>query len=264
MSSLLIAVTFCLAQASVPSDRTVAVLPTNQSELGKRLEGHVRTSLTAVNVPLASVAGLREREASQCESNRICASLLGRVLGAAAVVRIEAAVVGTDIAVLIEALDSATGRLIREESFVIPSASVDSELPGRLAPVAAKIQAALPGLAAPKPALAEAKPDVPVANPALDLSAAPIEPRSSFPIWVTGTGAVVFAGASAGLLALGASARNCLHGGPVEGHPTVCVPHSRVAGVQQQADIGLITGTAAAAVAVGLTITAIVQYAASK
>lgn len=50
------------------------------------------------------------------------------------------------------------------------------------------------------------------------------------------------------------------NGGPVDGNPTVCVPQSQVGAVQQRADLGLITGTAAAAVAVGLTVTAIVQY----
>jgi hypothetical protein len=260
VSPLVLVAIFSLSQTvAAEPERSVAVIPANPSELGKRLEDHLRTALTVARVPLRAVTGLRENEAAQCETNRLCFALLGRVLETFAVARVEAADVGSDLAVLVEVIESASGRVLREESFVIPRASLDAELPRRLAPLGQKIFAALPP---PRPiALTEMTLDPqPAENPALNLSAPPTPPRSSFPIWVTGTGAVVFAGTSAALLAVGASARNCLHGPPVDGRPTVCVPQSEVAGVQQRADVGLVTGAAAAAVAVGLTITAIVQH----
>jgi hypothetical protein len=111
--------------------------------------------------------------------------------------------------------------------------------------------------------LSEARPDPALENPGLNLSGTQPK-RGSFPIWVTGTGAVIFAGGAAGLLAMSLTARSCLHGPAVEGSPTVCVPRNQVPVVQRRADIGLVTGTAAGAIALGLAVTAIVQYAASN
>lgn len=231
----------------------VVVIPTNPSELGQRLEGQVVAALKRGGVPLTPAAGLREREATACETNRLCFALLGRVLGTFAVVRVEAATVGTDVAVLVEAIDSATGRAIREDSFVIPIAEIDAALPPRLKPMVDQILAALPP---PTP-----KALVPIAEPPrVDLAPVPLQPKRSAPIWATGTGAIVFAGASAGLFAVSASARSCLQGPPVEGRPTVCVPQSQAASVQQRADVTAVTGAAAAAVAVGLGVAALVQF----
>jgi len=256
LSPLVLVAALALSQ-TVPADsgRSVAVVPAT-SPLGQQLEEQVRLALTAARVPLQPASALREQEALQCENNKLCLALLGRVLGTFAVARVETAVVGADVALLVEVIESATGKVIREESFVTPAASLDVEVPPRLAPLAAELFAILP---APRP-VAMARVEPKVENPALDLTAPAVQPRSSFPIWVTGTGAVVFAGASAGLLAVGASARNCLHGSPINGRPTVCVPQAQAASMQQRADLGVVTGTAAAAVAIGLTVTAIVQH----
>lgn len=259
MAPLLLLLSVSLSQTvTQPPTRTVAVIPANLTPVGQKLEDHVRTALRAAQVPLKAVASLNKDEPIRCETNRMCFALLGRGLGVQAVVRVEAAVLQNDVAVLVEAIESATGKLIHEESFLIPSANVEAEIAGRVAPLAQKVAAVLPTLQTL--VLSDAKPTL--QNPALDL-AARSEPKG-FPIWATGAGAVVFAGASAGLLSLGVSARNCLHERTPLGAPSVCVPQGQVAGVQRNADVGLITGTAAAAIAVGLTITAIVQYASSN
>lgn len=251
-----------LAQTPPPS-RSVAVIPSSTADLGKRIEQHLRTALTAAEVPLANTQSVRPQDALGCENNRRCFALLGRVLGTFAVMRVEAVQVGSEVAVLVEALESETARVIREESFAIPISSVDNELPLRLSPLVAKVLSSLPPPQPDKP-LVVALDGAPAPDPRPDLTHPAAQAPSAVPIWLTGSGAVVFAGASAALLAVGVSARSCLNGPPVMGNPTVCVPQTQANGVQRQADIGLVTGIAAGAVAIGLTVTAIIQYATSK
>jgi hypothetical protein len=254
---LVLVAAFSLSQTSPTfTQPKVAVIPVT-SELGKVLDRHVRAALEGANVPIKPLSRLEEERAAGCENNRLCFGLLGQTVGTFAITRVELALVGTDVAVLVEAIESGSGRLIREDSFVVPQSRLDAELPGRLEPMAAKIASVLP---APRQiVLSDARPDASTDNPALNLSEGGPK-RSSFPVWLTGTGAVVFAGGAAGLLAMSTTARNCLHGAPIDGMPTVCVPQSQVAVVQRRADIGLVTGVTAGAIAVGLTITAIVQH----
>lgn len=258
MLSPLLVVAVALAQVA-DGEPAAVVAPANTSELGKRLEAQLTAALKAGGVPLMPATAAKPAEAAACETNRQCFALLGRVLGAFAIVRIEGAAVGADVAVLVEAIDPATGKVFREESFVVPNKAIEAEVAPRLASLSARVLAAVP-LPKPKPIVLVA--DEPLRPPPpIALTAEPPPPaKSAVPIWATGTGAIVMAGAGATLLGMSVSARGCLSGPPVEGHPTVCVPQAQARAMQQQADVTAVVGTAAGAVAVGLAVTALIQH----
>ena len=248
--------------------REVVVIPVIHAdvvtaELAGRLERLIRTAVSDAGVPLIHDSRLPGQDPAACETNRTCVALIGRALGSFAVVRVEGAVVGKEIAVLVQALESLGGKQIGEASFVIPIADVDREVPLRVAPLIQKLRALLPGpkkiVIAQTPALLprEETPGSPI-----KLTLAPVvaERGSMAPVWITGAGAVVFAGTSAGLFAMGASARACLNGPPIGTTPTVCVPQSQATRMAQRADIGATTGTIAAGIAVGLVATTIVEW----
>ena len=258
------------ALAQTPNDgRLVAVVPVIHadvvtSELAGRLEKLVRTELTTAGIPLSREGRVPGQDPAACETNKACFALIGRALGAFAVVRVEGAVVGSEVAVLVQALESTSAQQIGEASFVIALTDVDREVPLRVAPLVKKLNGMLPAPVAvadakqhPAPTLVPG-PGEP-AKP--ELIASPAAPgRSMAPVWITGAGAVVFAGVSAGLLAMGVSARDCLNGAPVMGVPTVCVAQSDATRVAQRADIGATTGGAAAGIAVGLAVTTLIEY----
>ncbi len=153
---------------------------------------------------------------------------------------------------LVQVLESTSGQVLGEASFVIQVADVDREVPARVAMLAKTLKALIPAKLALEPS--------PPKDAPLAVTGPPVEPRSMAPVWITGIGAVAFAGTAAGLLAMGASARACLNGPPVNGSPTVCVPASQAAAVGQRADVGATAGTVVGSIALGLAATTIVEW----
>lgn len=263
------AIILSVAIAQTSNDgRAVAVIPVIHTdvvttELAQRLEKLVRKELDKVGVPLNTEGRLPGQDPAACETNRACFALIGRALGSFAVVRVEGAVVGREVAVLVQALESTSGQQIGEASFVIPVVDVDREVPLRIAPLMKKLREMLPAPRAVEVAQTPSNSLLPRAdgtgNP--ELVATPsVGGHSMAPVWITGVGAVVAAGTSAGLFGMAVSARDCLNGPAIDGAPTVCVPQAQAARVAQRADIGATAGGIAAGVAAALVVTTIVEY----
>jgi hypothetical protein len=264
-----ILMTVVLSQS--PDDgREVAVIAVVRAdvatpELTAKLEAGVKSGLEHAQVPITKTAAIPGQDPASCETNRACFALIGRAVGAFAVLRVEGAVIGKEVAVLIQALESTTGQHLGELSFVIPIGDVDREIPQRMAPLARKLSAMMPS---PKPIVISPEPLPPSSKllpgesgrPLEAVAVVPAQGRSMAPVWVTGIGAVVFASASAGLFGMAVSARSCLNGPPVNGSPTVCVPQTQAQAMASRADVGATTGTIAATIAAGLAVATVVEY----
>jgi hypothetical protein len=268
--------------ASAPPAGDVAVVSVSRmglasAEVVAHAEASVQKVLVANEVvPIELAArGISAEDVARCELSKPCLAVLGRLARAKAMVRLEAAVVGKDVALLVQALRTSNASVFAEETFVVAEDELDAKVPGLLAGFAEKVKtvtSAMPPVAtADAPARDEASaelapppeltPRPPRAEPAATVELVPkAQPRSRVPLYVTGGGAVVLAGAATALFAVGRSAAACLDGPPVNGQPTVCVPRAQVAEVQQRASVGLSTAAVAGAAALGLAVTSVVMW----
>ena len=78
-------------------------------QVAAQLERGVRGALGAAGLPLSQQSKLEGQDPAACEANTACFALIGRALGAWAVVRVDGAMVGTEVAVQVQALESRSG-----------------------------------------------------------------------------------------------------------------------------------------------------------
>lgn len=168
--------------AATPSSRAaiVSVLWPGavSAEQGDRVESLVRVSLVGAKVPMASpAAGVKAREKARgCATKLECIAALGTSLDAAIVVRVEPAAISRDIAVLVQAIDASTGKLIAEENLSIAQSSLDAELPKQLATFASKVKSHLDRPVAPKVAEPPKVADAPKTTPEPKVTPSPTPP----------------------------------------------------------------------------------------
>lgn len=268
--------------ASAPPAQDVAVVSVARlgladAEVVARAEASVQRVLVASEVvPIELAArGVSAEDVARCELSKACLAVLGRLARAKTLVRLETAVVGKDVALLVQALRTSNASVFAEESFVVAGADLDAKMPGLLAGFAEKVKtvtATLPPVATPDAPAREER--VAELAPSPDLTPRParaepvatvelvprVQSKSRVPIFLTGGGAVVLAGAATALFAVGRSAAACLDGPAVNGVPTVCVPRAQAAEVQQRASVGLSTAAVAGAAALGLAVTSVVLW----
>ena len=263
-----------VALAAAPLPR-VALIPVVRPALvnaasATRIEAAVRAVLEK-NVAVLSAAethaALKDHDPVRCEGNRACFALMARVAGAWAAVRVEAVEASGAVTIAVQAIDVASnGDELAEDHFTVGSDAVEAAVATRLAPLAARLKLREPSpppsdapvAEAPPPLLAPQKTPAPAVAPVLAQDHRPR--RGPAATIATGAGAVALAGAAAGFFAMGLDANACLHGAPIDGAPTVCVPQSQARTKQTQADAGLVLGSVASALATGLAITAVILW----
>ncbi len=229
----------------------------------ERLEEVVRGSLARLGTPLLGAAEARAARESvkQCVASQPCLAKVGAELGASVLVRVEPAAVSRDVAVLVQAIDTAEAKSLAELSVTVPAAELEVQLARALTTLASVVHArqvevansavAAPGADAPvvtKRGEGEVHAQAPGADAGAPLRAAGLVAGSVGLLAALG-GGVLFATA-------GAVAKDA-HGN------VFAEQASQVPGIQQRQATGLmLVGSGAALAIVGAVVWATVAPAA--